>query len=353
MLTRYGRCTNFDECDNATHKDGEPDGQVFDIQEGLEFLCPKCGRELTECSPEKKKRHWLQIAVFLGLLLACVGVGMALFFTTEAPKPVPSGGGPPIGVPPTNKTEDVAGVPPTNKTEDVAGVPPTNKTEDVVNNPNVERDQDVVFLMSLSATIGGMFLPDSPNILSEGFSGSDGLDRLGLSLWGFRGPGPDNALPVEINPIVRPWKRLEPFLQDFKATKFKITENSWKDDSFQAVDRVVVEAGWRANSVRWVVVVTDSSSPASVGKADERALREKADSERVRVAVIHVLNRHVVEDHALAERQYKVLANNTKVGGILDYYPVREGKTQADNYQVNYSNQLKALIRSISQSDQK
>lgn len=62
MATQQGRCTNFGNCDTSNKR------QIVSVQQGADFVCPECGRALTEVGSQKAPRS--RALMFVGIALA-------------------------------------------------------------------------------------------------------------------------------------------------------------------------------------------------------------------------------------------------------------------------------------------
>lgn len=87
MAARQGRCTNFGNCDVANQQ------KIVPVPQGADFVCPECGRELTEIGIVKggSNKPLIAGALLLLLLLAAV-FGTKSCFGKHSP-----GGGPFFG----------------------------------------------------------------------------------------------------------------------------------------------------------------------------------------------------------------------------------------------------------------
>ena len=69
MATRQGRCTNFGNCDTSNKR------QTIPVPQGADFVCPECGRALTEVGTQQAPRS--KTLLFVGIALALLLVTFA------------------------------------------------------------------------------------------------------------------------------------------------------------------------------------------------------------------------------------------------------------------------------------
>lgn len=72
MVMKKGKCINLD-CEEYGH--------VFEVDEGKEFVCPKCGKKLYDLENEGSARNWKKILLYV--LAAVIVVALVLFFVIK------------------------------------------------------------------------------------------------------------------------------------------------------------------------------------------------------------------------------------------------------------------------------
>jgi phosphate transport system substrate-binding protein len=71
VAIRRGRCTNFGNCSVADK------GQILQVPDGADFICPECSRPLTDMGRPAKPGS--PVPIILGILLLCfVGAGYGI-----------------------------------------------------------------------------------------------------------------------------------------------------------------------------------------------------------------------------------------------------------------------------------
>ena len=322
MPARFGKCTNFLECNNA---DSEA---IIEVPEGAPFVCPNpdCQRDLV---PFEKPagRKWPMIVGTLLALAACVGLLFVL-----------------LG----HRGSDTDGeeiVERNTETNAQPPVPPRAPQEDQTTRPlqNTERQSDVIFLVALSTSISTGFLPDTGGFLRDALKVLKEPSGLAFGLWGFRGPGEDNASTFEVKPILQQLSSFPALLAALGSLK-PDESGAWKDDAVRALGHVLDRANWRPGAERNIVIITDSSSPSA--QSDLQILRRKADDQKVRIAIVHVHNHKAAEDIPNGEQQYRSLSHNVNVGGKEGYYAVK-GPKEGQQYQASYQAALQTIMRTM------
>ncbi|MFT4032231.1 MAG: hypothetical protein QM669_07410 [Siphonobacter sp.] len=84
MSIRYGKCLNVDNCQKARS------GEIIERQEPQKFICPDCGEYLMEVTKPTSERKRGLGSIWIGLLLAAILTGVALFinqYLTSSPQP--------------------------------------------------------------------------------------------------------------------------------------------------------------------------------------------------------------------------------------------------------------------------
>jgi phosphate transport system substrate-binding protein len=83
VAARRGRCTNFGNCSAADSK------QVIDVPDGADLVCPTCGHQLSEITPEVKGgRNRVLVTLTAIVLLALIGFSMKRFISAKgSPRP--------------------------------------------------------------------------------------------------------------------------------------------------------------------------------------------------------------------------------------------------------------------------
>lgn len=81
MATRQGRCTNFGNCDTSNKR------QLIPVPQGADFVCPECGRALTEVGGQGPPRNKGLIFVVGGLLFLTLAAVAWYVIHTKQPPP--------------------------------------------------------------------------------------------------------------------------------------------------------------------------------------------------------------------------------------------------------------------------
>lgn len=72
MVMKKGKCINLD-CEEYGH--------VFEVDEGKEFVCPKCGKKLYDLENEGSARNWKKILLYV--LAAVIVAALASFLVVK------------------------------------------------------------------------------------------------------------------------------------------------------------------------------------------------------------------------------------------------------------------------------
>jgi len=71
VATRQGKCTNFGNCDTSNKQ------EVIAVPQGADFVCPECGRALTEVGGQAGKKS--RTPVFVAALVVVVLIGLVIW----------------------------------------------------------------------------------------------------------------------------------------------------------------------------------------------------------------------------------------------------------------------------------
>lgn len=94
------------------------------------------------------------------------------------------------------------------------------------------------------------------------------------------------------------------------------TSDDYPEDVFTGMRDAVTSDGWHDRSIRLVVLIGDASGnlPGSRGNLSQYGavdVRNDANAERVYIAAVHIRDGQHIDDHPIAEEQYRVMANNS------------------------------------------
>ena len=121
----------------------------------------------------------------------------------------------------------------------------------------------------------------------------------------------------------------------------KVSSSKFDEDCYAGVMKAIKEIDWTPFTGRYIVVISDAGAldandPLSSTKMSARDVNDAARDRNIAVYAIHLKTPEgrKVNDHALAERQYRTLAGNILTNEPL-YYSVNAGSVDYFGAQID------------------
>lgn len=214
----------------------------------------------------------------------------------------------------------------------------------------------MVFVVDMLRSMN-VFVADLPASLEATFTAQtqkgNPLDHAKFALWGYRGVKTNDLAAYDwgTTSFSQGLESLAAFRKSLNRLQRTEKGDLWVDGAVLGLDAAINRTPWDKSRANHLIWIGDSSTyakddPRNQPGKDETMLRLEADRAGLFVHSLFIVNPRAQADHAKAQRQFQTLADNSRVGGRLEYYTITGG-TDGATYQANFRAALNNLLSEI------